>query len=107
MIRRAAALLAATIFVACATSQPPAPARPSVPVSEAKPVVETLHGVTVPDPYRWLEDQQTPAARDWINRQNAYTDALLGKLPQKERFAKRIETLLANDQISTPLVRGG
>jgi len=112
MFRKPLALLLTTIFVACATVKPVAappaqPARLTPPASEAKPVTETLHGVTVTDPYRWLEDQESPATRDWIGRQNAYTDALLGKLPQKERFMQRIKSLLSNDQITTPVVRGG
>jgi len=113
MRRLLPALLAATIFVACGSPKPvtapPAAAivTPASPSTEAKPVTEVLHGVTVTDPYRWLEDQESPATRDWITRQNAYTDSILGKLPQKQRFAERIKSLLSTDQMSMPFVRGG
>jgi prolyl oligopeptidase len=89
------------VALAAATKVPPPPP------TEAKPVTETLHGVSVTDPYRWLEDQQSPATRAWIDRQNAYTDSMLGKLPQKQKFAKRIEQLLNTDQIGTPVVKSG
>ena len=94
------ALLAFVLACATATRQIPPP-----PATEAKPVTENLHGVSVTDPYRWLEDQQSPATRAWIDRQNAYTDTLLGSLPQKQKFAQRIEQLLNTDQIGTPIVR--
>src|SRR5436190_12913811 len=102
-MRKTAPVLLLAFVAACATvtKLPPPPA------TEAKPVTETLHGVTVTDPYRWLEDQQSPATRGWIERENAYTDAALAKLPQKGRFAQRIEQLLNTDQIGTPIVRGG
>ncbi|MBV8519673.1 MAG: S9 family peptidase [Acidobacteria bacterium] len=90
----------ALVFAACATylTPPPTPARP---------VVETLHGVTVTDPYRWLEDQNAPETRAWIDRQNAYTDAVLGHRPEQKRFAPRLEALLSTDQFATPIFRNG
>src|ERR1043166_5566001 len=99
------ALLVLTTLVACATGTQIS--KPSVPATEAKPVTETLHGVTVTDPYRWLDDHQAPATRDWIERQNAYTDAMIGHLPQKQAAAARIEEMLTVDQMSTPVIRGG
>jgi hypothetical protein len=52
-----------------------APAAP--PTSRQGDVRETLHGVTVADPYRWLEDQQSAETRAWITQQNEYTHKLL------------------------------
>jgi prolyl oligopeptidase len=37
-------------------------------------VVETIHGVEVRDPYRWLEDRELKETEEWINRQNQYCD---------------------------------
>src|SRR5690242_9683119 len=101
-MNRKLALLALSIFVACATGTQIPKSAP--PATESKPVTETLHGVTVTDPYRWLEDQEAPATRDWIARQNAYTDSLIGKLPQKEAAAARIEQMLNIDQVGIPQV---
>ena len=41
------------------------------PVSRRVETVEVLHGLEIPDPYRWLEDQESPETRDWIDRQNS------------------------------------
>jgi prolyl oligopeptidase len=98
-------LLVLTILVACATGTHIS--KTPVPQTEAKPVTETLQGVSVTDPYRWLEDQNAPATRDWITRENAYTDALIGNLPQKQAAAARIEEMLSIDQMGTPVVRAG
>jgi prolyl oligopeptidase len=70
-------------------------------------VTETLQGVSITDPYRWLEDQTSPETRSWIDRQNAYTDSVLGPRPEKEIFARRLTDLLKTEQIGTPFLRGG
>jgi len=103
--------IAASLILAggtCASSilAAPAASRPSYPPTEARPVTEELHGIPVTDPYRWLEDQTSPATRAWIDRQNAFTDQMLGNLPGKAELAKRIESLLNVDSIDIPLVRG-
>ena len=103
-MRKNLSLLLLAFVVACATTTKQIPPPPA---TEAKPVTETLHGVTVTDPYRWLEDQQSPDTRAWIDRENTYTDTLLGSLPQKQKFAQRVEQLLNTDQVGTPVVRGG
>jgi prolyl oligopeptidase len=102
--------LAVLLVSACSTAPAPstAPAnRPSYPASETRLVTETLHGVEIADPYQWLEDQDAPATRDWIARQNAYTDSVLGNRPEAKLFASRIEQLLRTDKISTPRLRSG
>ncbi len=47
------------------------------PSSRASDLVETLHGVPVADPYRWLEDAESPDTRAWVEAQNALTRATL------------------------------
>jgi prolyl oligopeptidase len=80
---------------------------PTHPQTLQKAVTDTLHGVVIEDPYRWLEDQQSPATRDWIARQNEYTQLLLGTLPSRERVRQEIESLLRTDDIGIPQHRNG
>ena len=41
--------------------------------------VDTLHGVAVPDPYRWLEDTTAAEARSWVAAQERYAAAVLAR----------------------------
>jgi len=83
----------------------PSPAGP--PPTRTDNVAEAFHGVEVVDPYRWLEDQKSTETRAWIDAQNGYTDALLGKLPGREQLKQRLATLLRIDAISLPMERNG
>jgi prolyl oligopeptidase len=103
-MRKIAIALVLLTLAACASAPP---SRPAVPATEVRPVTEPIQGVTLTDPYRWLENQESPETRDWINRENAYTDALLGNLPDKARLADRLEALQKTDQMSFPIVRSG
>jgi len=59
------------------------------PPSRVDPLVENLHGVPVPDPYRWLEDGGSPEARDWVEAQNAFTRAMLDG-PVRDAFRREL-----------------
>jgi prolyl oligopeptidase len=77
------------------------------PVTRKDAVVDNLHGVDVPDPYRWLEDQQAPATRAWIDEQNAYTESVVGRLAGKAQIERRLTELMKIEAIGTPTVRAG
>lgn len=77
-----------------------------VPATRVDNVTETIHGVEVADPYRWLEDQDAPETRAWIDAQNAYTESLLQTIPRREALRERIAALLHTDTVSTPIPRG-
>ncbi|MEU1280274.1 prolyl oligopeptidase family serine peptidase [Streptomyces sp. NPDC005805] len=42
---------------------------PRYPAAPDRPVTDLLHGIPVPDPYRWLEDPTSPATAHWALRQ--------------------------------------
>jgi prolyl oligopeptidase len=64
------------------------------PFTCVEPVTETLHGVTITDPYRWLEDQNSPRTREWISEQTRYARSSLDSIPGRERIRERIRELL-------------
>jgi len=72
------------------------------PFTLVEPVTEVLHGVEITDPYRWLEDQDSPRTRKWIEEQTAYTRAYLDALPGRDLVRKRIQALLDAEVISDP-----
>ncbi len=77
------------------------------PKTRTDPVTETLHGVTITDPYRWLEDQDGPATRAWLKEQIDYTNAMLGARPERAAIKQRLEKLFKIDTQGVPTERGG
>jgi prolyl oligopeptidase len=73
------------------------------PPTPVEPVTEILHGIEITDPYRWLEDQNSPRTRKWLQEQAAYTREYLDAIPGRDRIRKRVEELLmSKDVISNP-----
>jgi prolyl oligopeptidase len=75
---------------------------PPAPRTPRDDVVETLHGIVVNDPYRWLEADGAGRVREWTDAQNARTRAVLDALPQRAFFARRVRQLLSVGLLSTP-----
>ena len=75
------------------------------PPTRAVPVSETLHGVTLTDPYRWLEDQNSPETRAWIDAQDKVTRAYLNTIPGRDALSAKLEALLKIESRGMPRVR--
>src|SRR5260370_36041305 len=73
------------------------------PESERETVIELLHGVSVEDRYRWLEDQESPRTRRWIAEQSAYTRSYFEKLPARYLIRERIAELLSVETYDRPI----
>ncbi len=65
-------------------------------------VTDTLHGVALVDPYRWLEDSADPRVQAWVVAQSALTRALLDSLPQRPRLIARLTELMRCDHERVP-----
>ena len=77
------------------------------PPTKVQPVTETMHGVSITDPYRWLESQESPETRTWIEAQDRYARAYLDALPGREQIRARLTALMKVDTLSAPIKRGG
>lgn len=64
------------------------------PYSQVEDVTEVLHSVPVSDPYRWLEDQDSPRTRGWLSAQTRYARSYLDSIPGRECIRERIRQLL-------------
>jgi prolyl oligopeptidase len=60
------------------------------PHSPTEPVTETFHGTAVTDPFRWLEDGETPRTRQWLEEQARYARAYLDGIPHREYVRRRV-----------------
>ncbi len=76
------------------------------PESPRGKVVDDYHGSAVADPYRWLEDPDAPATRDWIAAQNALTESVLSSLPARDRYRQRLQALWNYPKTGAPQRRG-
>ena len=71
-----------------------------LPVARRDIVTETHFGITVEDPYRWMEDWKGEELQNWLKAQGAYSEAYLRALPERDALLKRITEL---DDISPHL----
>jgi len=78
----------------------------AMPLSPVEPVTEILHGVSVTDPYRWLEDQNSLRTREWIEEQTRYARSYLDKVPGRDKIQARIREFLAPETCESPLKMG-
>ena len=109
-LRKGAWVAATALLTACAGGETVTDRGievPPPPPTDVREVVDTLHGVEIADPYRWLEDQDAPETRAWLDAQNAYTDSLLGGLSGRDALRARAAAVLERDAIGLPNERGG
>jgi prolyl oligopeptidase len=97
-----AALLASAGY--CGQLSAVSTAPPPTPLHD---VVDTYHGRQVHDPYRWLEQAEAPAVKEWIDAQNGYTDAVMTRFAGAPALVKRVgELALTSTQRSSPEIAG-
>ena len=84
------------ILAACGVDYPPPPD------TERISFTETLHGVEFEDPYRWLEDQDSPETRAFIDRQNEYAELIVGEPPEREWARRRLRELMDTPSVGSP-----
>lgn len=71
--------------------------------------VDEYHGVKVPDPYRWLEDdvRNSKEVADWVEAENKVTFGFLESIPERETLRKRLTELWDFPKYSSPFKKGG
>jgi prolyl oligopeptidase len=65
-------------------------------------VVDTIHGVAVPDRYRWLEDTNAEEVRGWADAQTAHADELVGHPPLRAWLETRFTEVMDRDDVGPP-----
>ena len=66
---------------------------PTPSVAPVREVSETMHGVVVKDPYRYLEQVRTPEVQAWYQAQGDYTRATLDQIAMRDGLERRITDL--------------
>ena len=76
------------------------------PHARVSPLVENLHGHQIADPYRWLENAESPETQRFVSEQNEYTRSVLEKKPGRAQLRQRVEQLLTIGRVASPRIGG-
>ncbi len=79
-----------------------AQAQLTYPETKKVDVVEDYHGTKVADPYRWLEDDNSEATKQWVTEQNKVTFGYLDKISYRADWLKRMEEINNYPKYSSP-----
>jgi prolyl oligopeptidase len=78
---------------------------PRPPIARVDSVVDVVHGQSVRDPYRWLEDGESAETRAFVAAQNRMTRDVLDGLPVRAAVRARVTELARIGTVGTPTVR--
>src|SRR5271155_3865361 len=76
---------------------------PAAPTSDT---VDDYHGVKVADPYRPLEDPDSPATRAWVEAENGVTRDYLNSIPERTSIKRRLTELWDYEKYDPPVREG-
>jgi prolyl oligopeptidase len=93
----------ATLVLLLATAATAHSQQIAYPPSNRQDVTDNYFGRSVPDPYRWMEDLDSPATKSWVEAENAVTFAYLGKLPQRDSIRDRLTKLWNYPRTQVPV----
>ena len=77
------------------------------PVTAKTGQADTLFGIRVADPYRWLEDDTSHAVARWVDKENTLTSSYLAGIPFRSRMQKRLEEMYNYPKYTAPLKKHG
>jgi len=78
----------------------------SYPVADKGDQQDDYHGRKIADPYRWLEDTDSPKTREWIKAENELTADFLNKIPERGPIHDRLKQLWNYEKYGIPSRHG-
>lgn len=99
--------LATAVGLGCTPGSLVPSVRLTYPPTRTVDVVDDYHGTKVADPYRWLEEIESPAVKEWIDAQNKLSFGYLATLPRRGEIKKRLTELWNYERFGVPVHRGG
>ncbi len=70
-------------------------------------VIDTYHGTKVADPYRWLEDPDSPETQIWVEAENRLTRSYIDAIPAREKIEARLTKIWNYPKFTLPVKEGG
>ncbi|HEY3857065.1 MAG TPA: prolyl oligopeptidase family serine peptidase [Verrucomicrobiae bacterium] len=84
----------------------PCSAAPDYPPARRDAALDDYNGIKVADPYRWMEQLDSPETRQWVEAEAHLTGSYLEKIPVREKLQSRIKALLNFEKFGTPFHKG-
>lgn len=98
-------LVMTLLLSSCDPSGPDLP--PDYPVTRRSPHTDDYFGTMVADPYRWMEDLESPEVASWVEAQNKISVPFLEGLPGRHEIEERLTELWDYERFSVPIKEGG
>ncbi len=76
------------------------------PETRMDDITDNYFGTEVPDPYRWLEDDNSAETKAWVKAQNQVTFGYLEEIPFRDKINERLTDLWNYERYSTPWKKG-
>ncbi len=76
------------------------------PPARRGPEQDDFFGTTIADPFRWLEDPDSPETRQWIDAENALTFAYLARIPERPAIERLLTGLWNYERYGSPSKEG-
>jgi prolyl oligopeptidase len=105
--RAASGIVGWIVAASLASAQSPTPGLKCPPPTRLDSAKDTYGITIVADSYRWLEDQESPETRAWIEAQQKCTEAALSNVPGRVQISKRLGEIYHTDSYEVPVERGG
>ncbi len=80
---------------------------PAPPTTRTVPVVDTIFGTPVADPYRWLENSEDPQVQTWSTAQYNHFRLYVDGFEDKDRITEELTRFLSTGGIGQPQVING
>lgn len=99
-----ALLVPSLLFTGCQESGPPHPS--SYPEARRMDHTDDYFGTEVADPYRWMEDLDSPEVADWVQGQNRLSEPFLTSTSGHEGIVDRLTALWDYQRFDLPFKEG-
>jgi prolyl oligopeptidase len=87
---------AACLLTAVAAAAPPYP-----PAMRGGQITD-YHGVQIADPYRWMEDLDSPQTRAWVQAEAKLTEDYLAAIPDRGNIARQLRSIWNYERWTAP-----
>ncbi len=82
-------------------------APPTYPAAARGTQADVYHGTSIADPYRWLEDTDSPQTKAWVEAENRLSDSFLATIPERAAIKNKLTKIWNYARYSAPFKEGG